>query len=67
MFSCSPVLLIYLDDNAPPVTNYTLNINNEFVADLDFSICDYAFEAVEGIRYTVDILLIMLLEVVIKL
>ena len=32
-----------------------MNINNEFVADRDFSICDYAFEAVEGIRYTVDI------------
>ena len=29
-----------------------MNINNEFVADL---VCDYAFEAVEGIRNTVDI------------
>ena len=47
--------MIYPDDNTPPVTNYTLNINNEFVADRDFSICDYAFEAVEGVRYTVDI------------
>ena len=44
-----------------------LTIHNEFVADRDFSICGYAFEAVEGIRNTVDILLIMLLEVVIKL
>ena len=32
-----------------------MNINNEFVVYLDVSICDYAFEAIEGIRYTVDI------------